>query len=657
MTFSKTQNILKKCFHNKSILPIGFILMITTSYLDSSHQKNNFKLILDTVSQQNFNSKQLKTMSQAILRRSILLIQILQSDDPFLNDELSIELRSLATQYVAAKEKLNKQDLDLRLRTLLDKTDPLNRANGPIQYRVYDLVVNEEREAATELFVNKALPNQRRVFRVIKEMEDLQLQIAKNSLQTVETSSILIHNTLNYLNIFSILFSILLMIFIISRQRASDSKLAYLASTDKLTRLPNRTSFVQLTDQHISTNPSKTFAVVFLDIDHFKSINDNYGHEAGDKILKRFSSKINSIITHEDILARFGGDEFVLLLRSTKTESETKKLIGRISAALDTSCVVDNNEIFISASIGSSFYTPEASNTKALLKNADIAMYSAKTSGRNCFRFYSKETNDRMQKEHILSHALHTIIKNNNHNDELYIMYQPLLNVNTGITSDCEALIRWKDASGKHISPAEFIPLAEKSNLIEKINLFVINETCKQQKKWQLSGKQSIRININLSGNKCIFNRLLNQLKSNIAEMSLRPTLFGIELTERTLNEISQETIEELDLLRQQGMKISIDDFGTNYSSLMNLKKLPITTLKIDKGFIDGLPEDKDNRALVKTIITLGHALELDIVAEGVETMEQLEFLKEQGCNSIQGYFYQYPLENHHIPPLLKLVA
>jgi diguanylate cyclase (GGDEF)-like protein len=623
----------------------------------SNHQKKDFKVILDTVSQQNFNSKQLKIMSQAILRRSILLIQILQSDDSFLNDELSLELRSLATQYVVAKQELTKQDLDPRLRILLDKLGPLNSNNGPIQYKVYDLVVNEERVEAADLFANVALPNQRKIFRVIKEMEDLQLHIAKNNIQAVKVNSYAVQKTLNDLNVLSIFFSILLTMFIITRQRASDTKLAYQASTDKLTNLPNRTSFVQLTNHHISNNPSNTFAVVFFDIDYFKSINDNFGHEVGDEILRRCSSKISSIIAHEDILARFGGDEFVLLLRSTKTINETKNLISKISAALDTSYIIHNNEIFMSASIGASFYTPEASNTKALLKNADVAMYSAKTSGRNCFKFYSKETSNRMEKEHALSHALHTIIKNNNQNHELYIMYQPLLDIKTGTTSECEALIRWKDASGKHILPDEFIPLAEKSNLIEKINLIVINETCKQQKEWQLSGRESIRININLSGNKRIFTNLLNQLKRNIAEMDLCPTLFGIELTERTLNEISQETIEELDLLRQQGIKISIDDFGTNYSSLMNLKKLPITTLKIDKGFIDDLPEDKDNKALVKTIIALGHALDLDIVAEGVETMAQLKFLKEQGCNSIQGYLYQYPLANHNIPPLLKLAA
>jgi len=327
-----------------------------------------------------------------------------------------------------------------------------------------------------------------------------------------------------------------------------------------------------------------------------------------------------------------------------------------LSKNLETSFFINGSEIFVSASIGASLYPHDGTDVKTLLKSADIAMYSAKESGRNCYQFFSRETSERMEKEHRISHALHTILKDNNRNKELRLMYQPLLNIDKGDMTECEALIRWTNAEGENIPADDFIALAEKSNLIEKINLFVIDEVCKRQNQWQQAGIKNMRININLSGNKTIFDKLLGQFKRNLEDFNLSPALFGIELTERTLYEISQETINELDIVRKQGMKISIDDFGTGYSSLSYLKKLPITTLKIDKEFIAGLPNDKDDYALVKTIIALGHALGLDVVAEGVETKEQLAFLKNHSCNIAQGYYFHRPLEHKQIPHL-ELVA
>jgi predicted signal transduction protein with EAL and GGDEF domain len=369
----------------------------------------------------------------------------------------------------------------------------------------------------------------------------------------------------------------------------------------------------------------------------------------GDKTLKKFSSILQENITSEDILARFGGDEFVLLLTHITSKKEAFDFIQNLSKTLEMSINIDNHEIFISASIGASLYPNDAKTTKALLKNADIAMYSAKQSGRNCFKCFSQEVSQTMDREHSITHALHTILKNNNKNGELFLKYQPLYNIKDGNIAEFEALIRWENSEGRNILPDEFIPLAEKSNLIEKINLFVINEACKQQSEWQKTKMNNIRININLSGNKIIFEKLLEQFNKNILEMSLSPSLFGIELTERTLNQISDETIQELDKIRKRGMKISIDDFGTDYSSLIYLKKLPITTLKIDKAFICDLTNNSEDKALVKTIIDLGHSLNLDVVAEGVETAEQLKFLKDHACNIAQGYYFNKPLNTEQV--------
>ncbi len=297
-------------------------------------------------------------------------------------------------------------------------------------------------------------------------------------------------------------------------------------------------------------------------------------------------------------------------------------------------------------------YPDDGTDTETLLRHADIAMYSAKKSGRNGYKFFSKETNIKVQKEHDMSHALHSLLHSDNAGNELRLVYQPLMNISDGDFTECEALLRWTNSQGENIPTDEFIEIAEKTNLIEKINLFVIHEACKQQFEWQRSGKKSTRININLSGNKAIFSKLLYEFKINLKVFELEPSLFGIELTERTLFEISEETISELETLRELGVKISMDDFGTGYSSLSYLKKLPITTLKVDKAFISGIPNDKDDLVLVKTIINMAKSLKLEIVAEGVETHEQLIFLEAHACNIAQGYYFHHPLESDEISSL-----
>lgn len=450
----------------------------------------------------------------------------------------------------------------------------------------------------------------------------------------------------------SVILSIFFTLYILKRQKENDKQVALIANTDSLTNLPNRDRFIEILDEHIKRDPDSICATVFFDIDYFKTINDNYGHEMGDIILQQFADKVSASIKGIDVLSRFGSDEFVLLLRSSNTLEQIASFIHELSANLDTSFTVGSDQVFLTSSIGVAHYSKDATTARALLKNADIAMYHSKRSGRNCYQFYSKETNNKIERDHTISHTLHTILKDRNKNKELYLLYQPLMNIAEGHITECEALIRWKDSDGHVIMPDEFIPLAEKSNLIEKVNLFVVNEACLQQEQWQQQNIKDVRININLSGNKLIFKKLLKQFKRNLRSMNLAPSLFGIELTERTLNEISQETIYELEQMRELGMKIAIDDFGTDYSSLLSLKNLPITTLKIDKGFIAGLPDNKDDYALVQTIINLGHSLNLDIVAEGVETFEQLKFLKEHSCTIAQGYYFHRPLDSKQISKL-----
>ena len=603
-------------FERYSLLKMGLIviisIMILTFVYASSQIKINQDLLVAAINENDMFAERLNTESQKAIKRSKYLLEMLLPTNNDISTSSSFQ------------EKEN-----------VDGADKFT------------------------LYRRNVLPKLASNLEFIEQINNQQFWVAEETMGAVYEKIERARLTIERLKVVAVLVSIFLTFFILRNQRIVDRKLAYQANTDMLTRLPNRTSQINNIQSQISKKPNSIFAIVFFDIDYFKIINDNYGHDIGDMVLNKFASKIKPHLKKEDILSRFGGDEFVLLLRSIDSVEHAQVYIKKLSSRLDTSFQIGNIEVFITASIGVSMYSPDCTddckNPKTLLKHADIAMYSAKHTSRNCYRFFSNETKRKIESEHAICHALHTILRNANEDNELYLKYQPLLNIKNRDVTECEALIRWTNKAGENILPNDFIPLAEKNNLIEKINLFVINEACLQQYRWQKINIKPIRININLSGNKVIFNKLIEQLRSNLVKYDLESSLFGIELTERTINHISKETIQQLEQLRKEGMKISIDDFGTGYSSLNELKKLPVTTLKIDKAFIQGLPNDKKDHALVKTIIDLGHSLDLDVVAEGVETFEQYQFLKEHFCNVAQGYYYQQPLNGEQLAQLQLL--
>ncbi|WP_165874699.1 putative bifunctional diguanylate cyclase/phosphodiesterase [Cocleimonas flava] len=644
----------------KGILPLGFAmiisLMILTSLVAVSQIKQRADTILSSIQQHSINNKQLRNMSHAETSRSTILVSMVETNDSFLLDELFFDLNAQTTKFNAAREILMMQEMNSTLKEMLEQQRKLSLIYEPLLNEIYSLLLDKKKIPASDLIIQQILPRQKAVLDLFKDMADFQYDIeTEANLESKNNNHQVLTNVIIF-DITSIIISIFLTRFILRKQKEQDKKLAYLASTDILTELPNRSNLISNITHHITNNPVRPFAVIFFDIDYFKSINDNYGHEVGDEILKEFANKINWFIKPQDVLSRFGGDEFVLLLRSIRSEQEAIDLVTKLSNELDTAITINENEIFMSASIGASLYPQDGNDAKTLLTNADIAMYSAKQLGRNCFQFFSKQTSDRLEKEHAMCHALHSVLKNGNKDNQLCLQYQPLLNIKSGDTTECEALLRWKNHKGESIPADEFIPLAEKTNLIEKLNLFVIDEACKQQSIWQQSKNINMRININLSGNKIIFSKLLKRFIENVNHYNLNPNLFGIELTERTIHEVSKDTIKDLEQMREKGVKISIDDFGTGYSSLSYLKKLPITTLKIDKEFIVGLPDDKADHALVKAIITLGHSLNLDVVAEGVETYEQFAFLKKYSCDIAQGFYYHRPLPGNKIS-YLQLAA
>lgn len=642
------------------ILPIGFgiiiFLMISTAFLTATRIEKNNKTIADIQIETNNINSLLSSMSDAVLQRSVILFEMFQSDDPFKTDDLKMELYKEATRFTVAREEYLLLDLSQKEKDLFSLQAGMSKKNASSITQLVDFLLEENHEQATMVLNNQTLPIMKQLLVATYELNKEAQSSAKEQVKVIKKISAEEINSILIFDFTTVLITLLLIIFLIRKQKQSNYDLSFLANTDTLTELPNRDNFIEQINHAILKEPDSGFSIIFFDVDYFKSINDIYGHELGDKTLQLFSKTITNMITPSDVLSRFGGDEFVLLLKNKKTVKNLTVFVKDLSNELDTSFVIDSNEVFVSASIVTSTYPADGSNAKQLLKNADIAMYAAKQAGRNCFMLFSLENSKKLEHEHALSHSLQTILKNKNSGNELSLVYQPLVNISNDSFNECEALIRWKEKDGSHVNTAEFIEIAEKSNLIQKVNMYVIEEACKQQYIWQKKEIPNIRININLSGNKRIFSQLFKNLSENLQRYDLSPELFGIELTERTMYEISEDTYKDLEYFRDLGMKISIDDFGTGYSSLSYLKNLPITSVKIDREFINGVPDDKIDVALVKAIITLSHSLGFDVVAEGVETQEQFDFLKSCNCNIAQGYLLHRPLDPEAISQL-KLVA
>jgi len=449
------------------------------------------------------------------------------------------------------------------------------------------------------------------------------------------------------LNILIIGSSLFFSLRIFKRDISNNNNLIKSTRVDDLTKLLNRLHLIEEINESITKHPHSPFAVAFIDIDYFKSINDIYGHTLADNLLIEFSKKLsNELKGTEYCLSRFGGDEFVLLLKNTNIHT-IDTLMHNLTTAINTNYYPkEGKEIWLSSSIGVSIYPNDATSIEMLLRNSDLAMYQAKQEGRSCYRVFSNKLKSAIQAENDISLRLQTSLSSK---ENLSLVYQPLLNTKLQSVTDCEALLRWNDPKLGVISPEKFIAIAEKTNLIKAVNYYVIDEACNQQVRWVKQGKKEIRVNINLAGNQEIFTASLKRLMRNIKETNLPPKLFGVEITERSLFEINPSTINQLKIINKMGIKLSIDDFGTGYSSLLYLSKLPLTTLKIDKEFVTNICNKEKDNAIILSIIKLGHSLGLDIIAEGVETLNQYQYLKLHSCDVIQGYLFSKPVTADHL--------
>ena len=449
---------------------------------------------------------------------------------------------------------------------------------------------------------------------------------------------------------------------ITSRKRAEE-EMRFLAFYDCLTGLPNRLMFNEHINQALAyaKRNDTLLAALFLDLDHFKRVNDTFGHHMGDMLLRAVGERLIRIIRKSDILARnvedicnpnvarFGGDEFVLLLTNIKETQDAAKVARRILYTLSDAFVLDSHKLFITTSIGISLFPVDGEDGETLIKNADKAMYHAKSLGRNNYQFYVDSVQGGVPERVTLKADLRKALEA----EELTLYYQPQLTIDTRSITGTEALIRWQHADLGVVPPADIIPLAEESGLIEAVSRWVLQTACRQNLAWQKAGLTGMRMAVNLSSFLFKEEKLVELISEVLKETGVDPSLIEIDLPESSLIE-EENSVKALRDLKEIGVRIAVDDFGTGYSSLQHLKNYPLDVLKIDRSFIKTIPDNSDNAAIVAATIAMAHSLNLEVVAVGVETEKQLEFLRERGCDAIQGYLFSPPLPAYDIIPLLQ---
>jgi diguanylate cyclase (GGDEF)-like protein len=419
-----------------------------------------------------------------------------------------------------------------------------------------------------------------------------------------------------------------------------EKDLNFLAFYDTLTTLPNRTSFETELNKLISDKNTQNFAVLYADIDNFKNINDTLGHYAGDLLLKHIASILKEQIHAPNFISRLSGDEFALILKGISNKEEIILQLQTLLNHLRKPWVLDSHEFFISFSIGIALYPEHGADASILLKNVDTAMYNVKKLSKDGYCFYSETLHENNLKYVTLVNELRKAVDNEN----FFLLYQPIVDMSTNMISGVEALIRWKHPIKGIIPPMEFIPIAEETGIIHQIGDWVLKTAFIQKKKWENEGYENLIMSINISAKRICDKTFIKKVKKLLSEIPVNCSKIQFEVTETALIENLSDSVEVLKELKAMGIKIALDDFGTGYSSLNYLKKLPIDTVKIDREFVKTISNQENNQLIIQSVIKLIHDLNLDIIAEGIETIEQLEFLKLNNCDLGQGYLFDKPI-------------
>ncbi|ACH38524.1 response receiver sensor diguanylate cyclase/phosphodiesterase, PAS domain-containing [Citrifermentans bemidjiense Bem] len=450
----------------------------------------------------------------------------------------------------------------------------------------------------------------------------------------------------------------------ITERKRAEEQIRLLAYYDALTGLPNRRFFLQQLEQALvfANRYDRMLAVLFLDLDRFKLVNDTLGHGVGDRLLQDVADRLLRCVRRGDCLARadeecppslvsrLGGDEFTIMLSDIEHFQDVAKIARRILEAVSVPYSLEGQEVFVSTSIGISLYPFDATTASDLIRNADGAMYQAKEQGRNGYQIYDESMNAKALERIILESQLHKALKE----EEFIVYYQPQVSNQSGRVVGIEALVRWNSKELGLVEPGRFLPLAEEIGLVIQIDQWVMREACRQHKLWLDAGFPPVTLAINISGQQFMKNELLETVTSVLKESGLDPGLLELELTEGVLMAHTERTVKTLQALKGMGVRLAIDDFGTGFSSLSYLKRFPLDVLKIDRTFINDITTDPDDAAITLATIEMAHTMKLKVIAEGVETKPQLDFLTKNGCDMYQGYLFSKPVPSTELPRLFN---
>jgi diguanylate cyclase (GGDEF)-like protein len=434
--------------------------------------------------------------------------------------------------------------------------------------------------------------------------------------------------------------------------REHRERLYHLVHHDALTNLPNRMLLQdRLSRMMMKAKRNNTHvAILFLDLDRFKKINETLGHDVGDKLLLEVSKRLENCVRKSDTVARLGGDEFGIILDDLRDVKFVAVVARKILQALSKPILIQEYELYATSSIGISLYPDDSEEEDELLRCADTALYRAKDAGKNNYQYYTSDMNTRAFEFLLLESGLRKALDN----DELVVFYQPLINLENNKLIGMEALLRWQHPEKGMISPGDFIPLAEETGLIEPIGEWVLRAACIQNKKWQDAGYPPVKVSVNMSARQFSKKNVVEMIDNILKEIGLSPEYLGIEITESVIMQDVKSTISKLKKMNKMGISLSIDDFGTGYSSLSYLKLFPIDNLKIDRSFVFNITSDSTDAAIAASVILLAHSMNLKVVAEGVETKEQLEVLRQQGCDIVQGFLFSKPLAAEEFVPFFE---
>ncbi|HEY5556842.1 sensor domain-containing protein [Acetobacterium sp.] len=438
----------------------------------------------------------------------------------------------------------------------------------------------------------------------------------------------------------------------ITERKHAEEQIQYLATHDSLTGLPNRLMFSQLLNHSIQSarQHKRQLAVFFIDLDRFKIINDTKGHEAGDQLLQEIAQRFKQTLSAADIVARQGGDEFIILIDDVRKLRQVEIVAHKILINTIKPVILLGEECHITASIGISIYPKDGEDEQSLMKNADIVLYFAKEEGRNNYQFYSNDIQSQSTERLSIETNLRHVLERN----EFSLHYQAKVDFKTNVITGVEALLRWQNTYLGSVTPTQFIPVAEETGLIIPIGKWVLKTACDQNDAWQKMGLPTVCISINLSLKQLTDANLIEDIRLVLKDTGMTPSLLELEINESMVLYNTVQMISVLTKIKSMGVRLSMDNFGANYSSLTQIKNFPIDTLKIDRSFIRNIPKEVEDKTITKAIIDIGKTLSLNVVAEGVETLEQMNFLKEHSCDEMQGFYFSKPIVPEQFAALLR---